>query len=744
MSVPGPTPHARPASISRAPVATNGRESALSARRLLVAVGVWVAATGTAWMLAERHAQRVEREAESGALARAEVAAEAIEQLLVRTLEAAEALHALMQVRLTLSHSADTVGVAAVEDQLKTVARREKFGVLQVATIEASGQLSWSSVPGWSPVYLGDREHFRVHRDGRKGLFVSEPLVGRASGQWSVQLTRPLWDPDGAFAGVAVVSVDSLRLSRELAALHFSEESSITVLRSDGIVIAHGGRHREQLGRRLASTSQLMTALSASLNGSFRTTASEPGGSARLIGYSVLPESQIAVTVSLSAEHELARVSFVRPALRIAAATYSALLVALLGVGLMWLERRRALTNLQSAQAEREDAIEQLVRAQQMEALGRLAGGMAHDFNNVLQTVLSGASIIERRAGNPDAVRHWARVVTEAADRGSAVTRRLLEHARQRNLRPEAVEVQPLLEGLREVLAHTLGRQIRVRVDAQPDLPPVTADRRQLETVLVNLAINARDAATGHTSCTITLQADTEPMEDAAGLGARERSPRRVRLTVQDDGPGMSPEVLARASDPFFTTKASGTGLGLALAKSFADRSGGELTIRSEPGLGTTVSVSLPVADRTLGCRQASVGRAAHSHSVGILLVDDEALVRTGMAHALRDRGYSVVEACNGGEALGWLDQGCSTDALVTDLAMPEMNGLLLVEQARRRRPGLPAVLVTGHAGIADEAAMEAARSGGPFRLLHKPVSPDALADAIAALLPSDGQQETV
>ena len=303
---------------------------------LLSILGVWIAAAGMSWTLAERHAERVEREAESAALTRAGVAAEAIEQALVRTLEATEALHALLQAKLTLSRDGDTAGVAAIESQLQTVARREKFGVLQVAFIGAGGELSWSSVSGWSPVDLSDRDHFRVHREGRRGLFVSAPLVGRASGQWSVQLTRPLWEPSGAFAGVAVVSVDPLRLSRQLAALRFSDDSSITVLRTDGTVIAHGSRQVEQLGRRLAPDTQLMAAMAASPNGSLRMTDGALLEPSRLVGYSVLRDAPLVVTVSLGAEHEVAAVAFVRPALPVAAAAYSVVLVALFGVALLF------------------------------------------------------------------------------------------------------------------------------------------------------------------------------------------------------------------------------------------------------------------------------------------------------------------------------------------------------------------------------------------------------------------------
>jgi signal transduction histidine kinase len=237
-----------------------------------------------------------------------------------------------------------------------------------------------------------------------------------------------------------------------------------------------------------------------------------------------------------------------------------------------------------------------LRHAQKMEAVGQLAGGVAHDFNNVLQAVSGGATLIRRRSRD-SAVERLAGMIADAARRGESMTRRLLAFARRGELRAEAIDLAELLAGLREVLAAALGPAVRVEVDAAAGLLPVQADRGQLETALVNLATNSRDAMPG--GGTLTLSAAADRIREGQAKGAGPPAPGDyVRLIVADTGTGMDAETLARASEPFFTTKAQGrgTGLGLAMARSFAQGSGGALAIDSEPGRGTSVSIWLPVA----------------------------------------------------------------------------------------------------------------------------------------------------
>ncbi|MFT8244953.1 PAS domain-containing protein [Roseomonas sp. BN140053] len=405
-------------------------------------------------------------------------------------------------------------------------------------------------------------------------------------------------------------------------------------------------------------------------------------------------------------------------------------------------ERERAAEALRNREAELERLVAErsaallesenkLAQAQKMEALGRLAGGVAHDVNNVLQAVLGGARLIAARATDTERVGRLAALVAEQAERGAAVTRRLLGFARRGELRAEPQEVPALLDGLREVLGHTLGSAVSVAVQAPAELPPVLADRAQLETVLVNLAVNARDAMPG--GGRVLLAAEAAPF--GASPPAELRPGRYLRLFVADTGTGMAPAVLARVTEPFFTTKGEGTGLGLAMARGFAEQSGGALGISSAPGSGTTVSLWLPVAEAAAPAA-AVTAPAGAAAAARLLLVDDEPAVRAVLAGGLEERGHVVSVAGSPAAALSMLRAGVAAEVLVTDLSMPGgMDGLGLLAAARDLRPGLPGILVTGYADEATGAAVDDAAATTPTALLRKPISSEALAAAVAGLL---------
>ncbi len=383
--------------------------------------------------------------------------------------------------------------------------------------------------------------------------------------------------------------------------------------------------------------------------------------------------------------------------------------------------------------AAREEAQARLAQAQRMEALGQLAGGVAHDFNNVLQGLAGAIQIIRKRAGNAEAVTRLAGMMAESAERGAAITRRLLAFARRVELRAEAIDGTGLLADLHEMLIHTLGRGIAVIIAVEPELPPLWADRGQLETVLVNLATNARDAMPE--GGTLTLRAvakqvgEAHPAELAAGL--------YVQLSVIDTGIGMDAATQARAAEPFFTTKpvGQGTGLGLAMARGFAEQSGGALTIDSACGRGTTITLWLPQADSQLAVApREPAADTLPAPAATVLLVDDEMLVRRVLAEQLADAGFIVQQADGGAMALAMLADAAVPDVLVTDLAMPGMDGVALIRAVQDRYPRLPAVLLTGYAGLGAATAAGAAIDG-TFDLLRKPVSATQLADRIATLL---------
>jgi signal transduction histidine kinase/CheY-like chemotaxis protein len=381
-------------------------------------------------------------------------------------------------------------------------------------------------------------------------------------------------------------------------------------------------------------------------------------------------------------------------------------------------------------------ARERASHAERMQVLGQLAGGIAHDFNNILQAVQGSASLIAKRASDPESVRRFSRMILDVAERGTSITGRLLGFARRAELRAEPIDAAPLLSALRDVLSHTLGAQITVDVRLDEGLSPLLADKGQLETMLINLANNARDAMPDGGRLTLLAAAETV---DADAVSSADLQPGRyIRLSVADTGSGMDEATLARALEPFFTTKplGQGTGLGLSMAKGFVEQSGGALFINSSPGHGTTVHLWLPATTRmeTLHAAPRALVSPREDRGKQILLVDDEAMVRETLAAALEDVGYTLLRAADGAEALDILGSEATIDVLVTDLSMPGIDGLAVIREARRQRPDLPAVLLTGYIGHGAQLAVGGSLNGG-FTLVRKPVTAGQLSDRIEALL---------
>jgi PAS domain S-box-containing protein len=405
---------------------------------------------------------------------------------------------------------------------------------------------------------------------------------------------------------------------------------------------------------------------------------------------------------------------------------------------------------LAESEVQLEAAQDRATHAERVQALGQLAGGIAHDFNNVLQVVKGVATLIERRPGDEPGVARLARLAMEATERGGSITRRLLAFGRRGNLRAGTLDVAVLLNSLREIFVHTLGIGIEVHIALGADLPPIFADKRQLETVLVNLATNARDAMPHGGRLTISAATEIVSPEGSphpAGLAPG----RYVRLTVADMGTGMDANMLAHAQEPFFTTKeaGAGTGLGLPLARGFAEQSGGALSVESSVGVGTTVRLWLPedgsdrspnalVSQRAVASRGATDATASETRmattSARVLVVDDDDQLREVLAQNLEDRGYDVLLAGSGPEAIALLATGEAVDVLVTDLSMSGMDGISLILVARNRRPGLPALLLTGHADD-DSLLMMGGAVNGAYSLARKPIATNDLVDQIEALL---------
>ncbi len=376
----------------------------------------------------------------------------------------------------------------------------------------------------------------------------------------------------------------------------------------------------------------------------------------------------------------------------------------------------RDITEREEAQRELEVAREALFQAQKIEAIGQLTGGVAHDFNNLLMAIMSGLTLLRKRLPDDDA--QITRLIDnsmQAADRGAALTQRMLAFARRQELKTERVDVPALVADMRGLLERTIGPAWRIDIYFPDRLPAVSADANQLEMALVNLAVNARDAMPdGGRICVEGVE--HEIVGEVRGL----TSGRYVRLTVRDAGVGMDADTLARATEPFFTTKGvgKGTGLGLSMIHGFARQNGGMLEIESEPGNGTSAHIWLPVAldgARPATAPSREVAARAATRSLVILVADDDPLVLMNTADLLSDLGHRVIEVESGTAALEQLGAREDIALLITDQAMPGMTGTELIARARVLRPELPIILATGYGETPTDAAEQLLRLNKPF-----------------------------
>ncbi len=383
-----------------------------------------------------------------------------------------------------------------------------------------------------------------------------------------------------------------------------------------------------------------------------------------------------------------------------------------------------AVANLLDAALARIRAEEELSHSQRLEALGQLTGGIAHDFNNLLTVVSGNLQVLEDEIGDRPAAREIIASALRAVGRGAELTRKLLAFARRQRLTPRALAPDRLLAELAAMLRRTLGEGVEIAVDCKANLGPVFADPGQLDAALVNLALNARDAMPRGGRLTLSARAERI---DAAQAGDALPAGAYVVFTVQDTGLGMTAEVLARALEPFFTTKehGKGSGLGLSMVYGFAKQSGGHLTIDSRLGYGTRVDLFLPVAPEARADERKAAAPGTTRGDETILIVEDEADVRAIAVRFLQSLGYRVLAAADAAAALAQLEATPGIALLFSDVILGAgMSGVELADAARRLRPQLPVLLTSGY----ERAAADDARG---FPLLHKPYRREQLAAAI-------------
>ncbi len=373
---------------------------------------------------------------------------------------------------------------------------------------------------------------------------------------------------------------------------------------------------------------------------------------------------------------------------------------------------------------------EKLRQAQKIEAIGQLTGGVAHDFNNLLMVISGGLEMLDRQT-DPAKRKRLMDGMRQAAERGSGLTRQLLAFSRRQDLKPQTVDLARQIGGMRELLDRSLRGDVLVNLEFSPDLWPVEVDASELELVVLNLAVNARDAMPK--GGTIEIRGENVPLSHQDGA-----TKDFVRVSVSDNGTGMTREVQARVFEPFFTTKdiGKGSGLGLAQVHGFVQQSGGKIEIESEVGRGTRIALLLPRSSKEPGPDERHlvdlhVVRRRPASAGSVLLVEDDDEVAALVSEMLDDLGYQVVRAATAAAALGALANGRQVDVVFSDIMMPGgMDGVELAKEIRSRRAELPILLTSGYS----EAAKQAAEAQG-IRILRKPYQLAELSEALSGAI---------
>ena len=637
-----------------------------------------------------------------------------------------------------------------------------------ILTINPDGRLFCDSLRSGRDLDLNDRGYFRRARSSSEAV-VLEPVFGRLTGRAVLQVAYPVRAPDAGLRFVLLASLDLARAMRP--AVQPAAGQRLLLLNDSGQVLAvspadgtdlQGGMQlgNTPLGRFAAASREAGTTEVVMPDGKRHVWARVDVRALAPAGLRVLagaPEATIVAAADQRFRRDaawyaaFAAVLFLsvwwmadrvirRPiarmtgmAGRLASGDLQARVDGPLPrgeLGTLAAALNQAAAALQAQRSDIDALHAQLSQAQRLEAVGQLTGGVAHDFNNLLTVVLGNADLLAGQSLDAAQRRQALDMLIGAAERGAVLTRQLLAYARQQPLAPSAVDVNQLVAAIRPMLRRSLGEHIEIVIDGAPQLWPAMVDPTQLESALLNLCLNARDAMpSGGRLTLVTGPLTLRP--GACDLPAGDY----VRLRVSDTGAGIAPDDLQRVFEPFFTTKerGKGNGLGLAMVYGFARQSGGQVGISSEPGRGTTVQLDLPRASTPLATLAHEPAAAVQGGHETILVVEDDELVRLLASAELQALGYRVVEAPDGVQALRLVEQGQPFDLLFTDVIMPGgLSGPDLADATRRLRPGLPVLFTSG---FTEDAFNQPGRPDAGLPLLPKPYRRAELARAVRAAL---------
>ena len=631
--------------------------------------------------------------------------------------------------------------IRANERQIHDGLKRLSDSLPQVQNIwvldeEGRPLVSANVYPVPTNISSADRAYFIAHREGAAQRFVSEALRGRVSDVAFFQYSERRQSADGRFGGVIAVSVDPEYFLKQFAQASESRNFTASIVRADGEILvrypAGGGPIR------LPPGAGFMSAIAAAPeDGMYQVDRSSFDGVGRLFVYRRLPNLPIYVV------HGYATATIRGEWIdRMASHLIFGLPATLMLFALAVVASRRAhrqadvLARLSAEQGRRELAEESLRQSQKMNAVGQLTAGIAHDFNNLLTGIGGAVEMMGRRVGQPSPeFKRFLELAQAGVGRAATLTQRLLAFSRQQPLQIEVIDINKLVAGMSELLRRTLGEKTRIETVLAGGLWRAKADVVQLESAILNLAINGRDAMPD--GGVLTIETANAHLDDAyAAANTEVTAGQYVMIAVSDTGSGMDGETVARAFEPFFTTKqrGQGTGLGLSMAFGYIKQIGGHLKIYSELGHGTVVKIYVPRAGDEGSDEVEAAAQPLRSAGAGpvVLVVEDDAMVRDFAVSACREIGCTVYQAADAREAMAILQTRNDIELLFTDVGLPgDMNGRQLAAVATGQRPRLKVLFTTGytanaivHHGVLDPGV----------EFIGKPFSIGALAAKIKAM----------